>query len=86
MIVMITTTYTALRRGLASALDRVNEDHAPMLVTRQNGKEAVLMSLDDYQSIQETLYLMHSSNNADRLQGAITQLRNGEGKSRDLIE
>jgi len=83
---MSTISYTDLRRRLASAMDQVNEDHAPLYITRQKGKGAVLLSADDYASIEETLYLMSSPRNAARLTEAIERLRQGEGEARDLIE
>ena len=83
---MKTISYTDLRRQLANAMDQVNEDHAPLYVTRQRGKGAVLVSADDYASIEETLYLMSSPRNAARLTEAIEGLRGGQGEARDLIE
>ncbi len=83
---MSTISYTELRRRLASAMDQVNEDHAPLYITRQKGKGAVLLSADDYAAIEETLYLMSSPRNADRLTEAIEGLRREEGEVRDLIE
>jgi len=83
---MANISYTELRQRLASAMDQVNEDHAPLHITRQKGKGAVLLSADDYASIEETLYLMSSPRNAARLTAAIEDLRNGEGEVRDLIE
>lgn len=83
---MSTISYTELRQGLADAMDQVNEDHAPLYITRQGGKGAVLLSADDYSSIEETLYLMSSVRNATRLAEAIDGLRQGEGKERQLIE
>lgn len=84
--VMSTINYTDLRRNLASAMDQVNEDHAPLYITRQKGKGAVLLSADDYAAIEETLYLMSSPRNAARLTEAIEGLRQGEVTERDLIE
>ncbi len=81
-----TVTYTALRKNLASAMDRVNDDRAPMIVTRQNGRPAVLMSLDDFQSYEETLYLMRNPRNSERLNHAIEELRRGEGRRRELVD
>ena len=81
---METVSYTALRKNLASMMDRVNEDRAPVVVTRQNGSPAVLMSLDEYHSYEETLYLMKSPRNAERLSGAIEELRRGEGTERQI--
>lgn len=83
---METITYTNLRKHLADAINQVNEDHAPMLITRQKGKGAVLLSADDWAAIEETLYLMQSPKNAERLQQAIDQLRDGKGKERQLVE
>jgi len=83
---MTTISYTELRRRLTDAMDRVNEDHAPLHVTRQRGKGAVLLSADDYASIEETLYLMSSPRNAARLTEAVEGLRRGEGEMHELIE
>lgn len=83
---MSTITYTDLRAQLASALDQVNEDHAPLFITRQKGKGAVLLSADDYASIEETLYLMSAPANAARLSESIERLRAGQGVVRELID
>lgn len=83
---MTTISYTELRRRLAAAMDQVNEDHAPLYITRQKDKGAVLLSAEDYASIEETLYLMSSSRNASRLTESIEGLRRGESDARDLIE
>ena len=79
-------TYSAFRNDLAKLLDKVAEDHAPLLITRQNGAPAVVMSLEDFSSWQETAYLMSSPKNAERLNESIAQLRAGRGIERDLIE
>ncbi len=78
--------YTTFRKELASTIDQVNENHAPVLVTRQKGKPAVIMSLDDYNSFAETAYLMQSPKNAERLNAAIAELNDGNGNERQLIE
>lgn len=83
---MSSINYTELRRRLASAIDQVNEDHAPLYITRQKGKGAVLLSAEDYAAIEETLYLMSSPRNAARLTEAIEGLRQGEGSPRDVLE
>lgn len=83
---MDTVSYTDLRRRLAEAMDRVNEDHAPLYVTRQRDKGAVLLSAEDYAAIEETLYLMSSGRNAARLTEAIEDLRRGHGEDHDLVE
>ena len=83
---MDTVSYTAFRSHLASTLDKVNDDHKPILITRQHGKPAVVLSLEDFMSYEETAYLMASSKNVARLNKAIKQLEKGRGVRRELIE
>ena len=83
---METMSYSSFRNHLAKMLDKVNEDHAPVLVTRQNGKPAVLVSLEDFQSYEETAYLMASPANAERLNEAIAQIEADKGIEHGLIE
>lgn len=79
-------TYSAFRQNLAEMLDKVNDDHAPLLITRQNGAPAVVMSLEDFSAWQETAYLRSSPRNAERLDEAIKRLNAGLGETHDLIE
>ena len=83
---MESINYTTFRRDLAKTIDRVNDDHCPILITRQNGRAAILMSVDDFKSYEETAYLMKSPKNAERLNAAIAELEAGEGIKRELIE
>lgn len=83
---MDTMSYSAFRSHLASTLDKVNEDHVPVLVTRQNGKPAVVMSLEDFKSYEETAYLMASPKNAERLNQAVAEAQAGKTTQHDLIE
>jgi len=84
---MRTSTYTELRNNLATLLDRVAEDHDPILITRGSDKQAaVLISLEDYNSFIETMHLMSSATNAKRLDDAITSLRSGKGIQQKLID
>lgn len=78
--------YSTLRNNLASTLDKVNEDHVSILITRQNGKPAVIMSLEDFKSYEETAYLMASPKNAERLSQAIAEVEAGKTKERRIIE
>jgi antitoxin YefM len=78
--------YTTFRKNLAKTIDRVNDDHCSILITRQNGRTAVLLSLDDFKSYEETAYLMKSPKNAERLNAAILELETGKGIERELIE
>ena len=79
-------SYTQLRQTLADEISRVNDNHAPVLITRQNGQRAVLMSLEDYRSYEETAYLMSSPKNAERLRNSIAQVEAGKAKTRQLLE
>jgi len=83
---MDTMSYSAFRSHLANTLDRVNDDHKPILITRQNGKPAVVMSLEDFQAYEETAYLMASPKNAERLNQAIAEVEAGKIVQRGLIE
>jgi antitoxin YefM len=79
-------SYTAFRTNLAATLDQVNADHQPVLITRQNAKPAVVMSLEDFQSYEETFYLMKSPKNATRLNEAIAAVEAGHVVRRELLE
>lgn len=84
---MEAVTYTNARNNLAKTLDKVNENHAPLLITRQNGAPAVLMSLEDFTAWQETVYLLRSPRNAERLSQAIADVEAKRNLSkRDLAE
>ena len=83
---MDTMSYSAFRSQLAGTLDRVNDDHKPILITRQNGKPAVVISLEDFQAYEETAYLMASPKNAERLNVAIAQIESGKTQDKGLIE
>ena len=84
---MRATSYTELRKSLAATLDRVNADHEPVIITRDRGKPAaVLMSLEDYASFEETRYLLRSPANAERLLSAVAELEAGRGVERTLDE
>ena len=76
---MRTMTYTAVRNGLAQALDSVARDHAPILITRQKGAPGLLMSMEDFSSWQETEYLLRSPANAAHLAQAMRDLAAGRG-------
>ena len=85
--VMKASSYSELRKNLASVLDRVAADHEPVIVTRDRGKPAaVLMSLEDYASFEETRYLLRSPANARRLKASIAELDAGKGRARKLAK
>lgn len=83
---MKTLSYTEIRNNLAKAIDQVNEDHAPIIITRQKGNAAVLVSLEDFESWQETAYLARSPAMRRRLRSAVNQIERGKGKARRLIK
>lgn len=78
--------YTVLRQTLAQKMDQVCDDHTPIIVTRQNNRSVVMLSLEDYQALEETAYLLHSPKNAKRLMESILELESGRGTERGLIE
>jgi antitoxin YefM len=77
-------TYTDARATLKDVMDRVIHDRVEVVVTRKNREAVVMMSLDEYNAIQETLHLQKSPANARRLQAAIAQLDAGQGTERDI--
>ncbi len=84
---MNTTSYSELRKNLAAMLDRVAADHEPVVITRDKGKPAaVLMSLEDFASYEETRYLLRSPSNAERLLTSIADLEQRKGTERSLAE
>ena len=83
---MQTRTFSYTRQNLASTMDIAIHNHTPITITRQNKEPVVIISLEDYNSMQETSYLMQSSNNANRLNSAIAELEAGFGSTKELIE
>jgi antitoxin YefM len=83
---MRSITYTEARAKLAETIDRVCEDHAPVTVTKRRDAAVVMISLEDYESLVETAYLLRSPRNAQRLLESIQELERGDGTERDLVE
>lgn len=77
-------SYTAARANLATTMDRVCNDHEPLIITRSGEQAVVLLSLEDYKALEETAYLLRTPANARRLLGAMAQLNAGKGKERKL--
>jgi antitoxin YefM len=77
-------SYTAARENLASTMDRVCTDHMPVIITRNRDQSVVMLSLEDFESLEETAYLMRSPANAKRLLEAIYALESGKGVKRDV--
>jgi len=78
-------TFSNARARLKTVMDKVCKDHNPTLVTRLNGEHVVMMSLADFNSMEETMYLLSSPKNANRLMESIAQLKAGQVQSRELI-
>ena len=83
---MNTVTYSELRQNLKGIMDRSSDRHEPVLVKRQNGDPMVLVSLQDYQSMEETAYLLRSPANAKRLLESLRESRSGNVAAHDLLE
>ena len=79
-------TYTKARKNFTQTMNKVCDDHAPLIITRQNQKPIVMMSLEDYNSIEETLYLLKNSKNASRLSKALDDLKQNNFSHEKLIE
>jgi antitoxin YefM len=83
---MLITTYTSFRQQLKSYLDKVRNNHTPLFVTSASGEDVVILSKSDYESMEETFYLLKSPKNALRLLQGIEDYNNGLGKERILSE
>lgn len=79
-------TYTQVRKNFSTVMNQVCDNHAPIIITRQSESPVVLMSLEDYNAIEETLYLLRSPKNAQRLYKALEELKQGKYEQHNLIE
>jgi len=79
-------TYTSVRANLASTMNRVCDDHEPLIITRNGEQSVVMLSLEDYKALEETAYLLRTPANARRLLAGIGQLNAGKGVQRELAE
>jgi len=83
---MDTVTYTSARSNLAKTMEKVCDDHAPVIITRKTAQPVVMMSLEDYEALEETAYLLRSPKNARRLLESIAELEAGKGVEKELID
>ncbi|WP_322977416.1 type II toxin-antitoxin system prevent-host-death family antitoxin [Acinetobacter pittii] len=79
-------TYTDARKNLKSVLDQVVDDADVAIITRKEGKHAVVMGQDYYDSLMETLHLMSSPSNAAHLAKSIAELRASKAIERELLD
>jgi len=83
---MIAANYTEFRIGLKKYLDKVEENNETLIIKRGSGKGTVLISLDEYNSIMETVHLLSSKANSDHLYESIQQIKEGKVVSKGIIE
>jgi antitoxin YefM len=78
-------TYSDLRQNLKMYLDKVYQDHDPMIITRKNNENLILISVNEYNSLIETSYLLGNEANARHIQKSISQLESGKISKKDLL-
>jgi len=83
---MRTISYSEARQKLSETMMQAVEERSPIIITRQNGDDCVLMSLEEYNALEETVYLLRSPENARHLLNAMEELAKGQGIERDIIE
>ncbi|MCX2864953.1 type II toxin-antitoxin system prevent-host-death family antitoxin [Paucibacter sp. PLA-PC-4] len=79
-------TYSAARANLASTMDRVCNDHEALIIARNGEQAVVMLSLGDFQAMEETAYLLRNPANAKRLMSAVAQLGAGKGVEQELTK
>lgn len=79
-------SYSTARKNLVSMMERVCDNHEPIIITRNSSRSVVMISLEDYNAIEETVYLLRNPANAHNLQKSIKQYEEGKYKTRGLIE
>jgi len=82
---METVNYTEFRANLKHWFEKVVDDVSNVIIKRKGGKDLVLVSLDEYNSLKETTYLL-TGKNRDVLLASIKELESGEGLQKDLVE
>ncbi|CAN5127032.1 YoeB-YefM toxin-antitoxin system antitoxin YefM [soil metagenome] len=82
---MRTMSYSESRANYAEVLSAVVDDREEVVITRAGHEPVVIVSLDEYESLRETAYLLKNPANARRLLGSIERLESGSGDEHDLI-
>ncbi|MEI8093717.1 MAG: type II toxin-antitoxin system prevent-host-death family antitoxin [Spirochaetales bacterium] len=83
---MDAVSYSDLRQNLKTYLDRVYNDHDPLIVTRKNSENLVILSVAEYNSLLETAYLLSSKANSDHLKRSVDQWKSGRTLARELLK
>ncbi|MDF1569825.1 MAG: type II toxin-antitoxin system prevent-host-death family antitoxin [Spirochaetaceae bacterium] len=83
---MVIVSFTEARKRLKSILDRVADDRDATIITRRDAEDSVVMSLDTYNSIMETLYLLRSPANARHIEESLAQFEQGQTVERELVD
>jgi len=81
---MNTISYTAIRSNLSKTMERVCDDHTPIIITRKSEQPVIMISLEDYESLEETAYLLRSPNNARRLLDSVAGITAGDTVEKDI--
>jgi prevent-host-death family protein len=82
---MDAVSYSDLRQNLKSYMDKVYDDNDALIITRKDKKNLVLLSIDEYNSLVETNYLLSNEENAAHLRRSIAQYKTGKIKKRELL-
>lgn len=83
---MFTISLSEFRQNIKSILDRIMENHEELIITRHKNKSMVVMSLDDYNSIKETAYLLSSKTNAKHIMDSLNALDSGDSEEKELLK
>ena len=83
---MIAANFSEFRTGLKTYLDRVEDENETLVVKRRKGKGSVVISIQEYNSLMETIYLLSSKKNSDRLFESIQQMKNGRVIKSELLD
>lgn len=83
---MQSISYTSARSNLAKTMEQVCDDHTPIAITRKGEGAVVMISMEDYQALEETAYLLRSPKNTRRLIAVISDLEQGKGEEKELLE
>ena len=78
--------YSNVRKNLAKNMEQVCDEHEPLIITRKNASSVVMMSLEDYNAMEETMYLLRNPANAERLMASINEFEQGKFKERELAD